>query len=213
MNQKEILECLNSYTVYMNEIKMRTNVVSRIATLNHSGHSMTGYIETDIDLVYLQLRKITGLIMFACVVANKSAGLVLNQTLKKGYEIKKIKAELVRFNTDFFPSPKADSGRDKDGNRKIADLNYGERAYLREPELFKAYGVAGNYLHAQRKSSYGGKEGSFKVLNRGVEVVNQLVALLNHHWVNITNDSHFAVVMSGIDDEKVHVSHMVRHNK
>lgn len=106
MKSKEITECVNKYAAYMEEIKRRTDVVSRLIRMHAQGQSMTGYIETDIDTVYLQLRKIIELVMFSCIVANKSAGLALNKTLRKGYEIQKIKSELQRFNLKFFPTRK-----------------------------------------------------------------------------------------------------------
>lgn len=210
MNTKEIQECVNQYTLYMEEIKKRSDVVTRLYKMYLSGQSMTGYIETDIDTVYLQIRKITELIMFACVVANKSAGLTLNRTLSKGYEIKKIKSELARFNTDFFPNPKVEDGKDENGIRKVTDLDQSVRPILSENELFKRYGTAGNYLHSQRKYQYGGADAKPKILAKGLETINKLVALLNHHWVNIANDDYFAVVMQGEKDGKVHVSYMKR---
>jgi len=192
----------------MEEIKKRTDVVTRLYKMYQSGQSMTGYIETDIDTVYLQIRKITELIMFACVVANKSAGLALNRTLKKGYEIKKIKAELARFNTQFFPTPQVEDGKDENGIRKLAKLEQSDRPFLTEEELFKAYGMAGNYLHSQRNYQYGGDQAKPKILANCLEVINNLMTLLNHHWVRIANDDNFAVVMQAESDGKVHVSYM-----
>lgn len=210
MNKKEITDCVTKYASYMEEIKKRTDVVSRLMKMHQAGQSMTGYIETDIDTVYLQLRKIIELVMFACIVANKSAGLTLNKTLRKGYEIQKIKSELQRFNLKFFPTPKAEDGSDQDGIRKVKDLAHEERPFMTETDIFKAYGNAGNYLHSQRDYQYGGTEAKTKILQRGVNSVNELVALLNHHWTDITNDSFFAVVMQGKKDGKVHVSYMER---
>ncbi len=208
MNQKKISECINKYAEYMEEIKKRTEVVRKIHALHKISSSLTGFIETDIDLVYLQVRKITELVMFACVVANKSAGLALNKTLRKGYEIGKIKKELQRFNTDFFPTPKKDSGLDTDGLRKIEDVSQSDITFMTEPELFKAYGRAGNFLHAQRNYQYGRETAKLKILDQGFEYIYQLVILLNHHWVNITKDSSFAVVMSTQTNSKVGVSYM-----
>lgn len=210
MNKKEILTCINKYAAYMEEIKKRTDVVTRLVQAQKGGRTMTGYIETDIDTVYLQLRKITELIMFACVVANKSAGLALNKTLKKGYELKKIKKLLLAFNTAFFPTPKIDDGITKTGIRKIADLNNNTKSFMTEPELFTAYGKAGRYLHAQRDYQYGRGEASKTILNNAINDVNKLIALLDHHWVKISEDSSFAVVMQGNTDGKVNVSHMVQ---
>lgn len=92
----------------------------------------------------------------------------------------------------------------------MKDLTHEERSFMSENDIFKAYGKAGNYLHSQRDYQYGGEEAKLKVLQRGVDAVNQLVALLNHHWIDITNDSFFAVVMQGDKDGKVHVSYMER---
>jgi hypothetical protein len=210
MNKKKIQECVNQYTQYMEEIKKRSDVVTRIYKMYLSGHSMTGYIETDIDTVYLQIRKITELILFACVVANKSAGLTLNRTLKKGYEIKKIKSNLSKFNSDFFPTPKVEAGVCEDGIRKVGDLEQSSIPFISESELFKAYGTAGNFLHSQRNYQYGDVYGKSKILSEGLDTINKLVALLNHHWVKIANDANFAVVMQGKNDGKVHVSYMKR---
>ena len=210
MKKKEITECVNKYASYMEEVKKRTDVVSRLMRMHRAGQSMTGYIETDIDTVYLQLRKTIELVMFACIVANKSAGLALNQTLRKGYEIQKIKSELQRFNLKFFPTPKLEDGKGLGGIRKVKDLTHDVRPFMDEGEIFKAYGKAGNYLHSQRDYQYGGEEAKLKILERGVDTINQLVGLLNHHWTDITNDSFFAVVMQGEQDGKVHVSYMER---
>jgi hypothetical protein len=208
MNQKEIGECLDQYALYMEEIKRRTDVVARLMKLHAAGHSMTGYIETDIDTVYLQVRKIIELVMFACIVANKPAGLALNKLLRKGYEIEKIKSELRRFNLQFFPVPKLEDGTDAGGIRRVKDLTKDVRAFMEESEIFQAYGVAGNFLHSKREYQYGGDEAKIKILQRGFDCINQLVALLNHHWTRLAADAFFAVVMQGKEDGKVHVSYM-----
>ena len=98
--------CAKQYAAYMEEIKARTNVVDRMEEMHSAGSLMTGYMATDIETVYLQVRKIIELIMFANIVANKAAGLELNQTLRKGWELKKIIAELRHHNARFFPMPK-----------------------------------------------------------------------------------------------------------
>ena len=207
MNLKTMQKCLDNYAGYMEEIKNRTDVVARLYEKHLCGKSMTGYIETDIDLIYLQLRKITELVMFACVVANKSAGLTLNKTLRKGYELKKIKKELEKFNTDFFPTPKVE-GTPINGIRKIDDLTKEQRAFLSEEELFTTYGVAGNFLHAQRKYQYGNNESKIRHLTKALIEINKITSLLNHHWTRISEDSFFAVIMKSVDDGKVHVTYI-----
>jgi hypothetical protein len=213
MDEKEILDCLNRYAAYMDEIKKRMDVVSNIYEKVNSGSSVTGYIETDIDVVYLQLRKIIELVMFACIVANKSAGLALNKTLRKGYEIQKIKTELQRFNVDFFPSPKLHTGVTEENIIEIDDLKQEVRPFLSEPELFRAYGIAGNYLHSQRQYQYGSPAERIKILRKGVEYVNQITHLLDHHWTNITKDSSFAVTLNRHNNKATHVALLVREDQ
>lgn len=209
MNEKEILDCLNRYAGYMEEVKRRMDVVAKVSEKVNSGSSMTGYIETDIDIVYLQLRKIIELVIFACITANKSAGLTLNKTLRKGYEIQKIKTELKRFNTDFFPSPKVHAETTKDSIREVDDLKQEDRPFMSEAELFRAYGIAGNYLHSQREYQYGTPQERIIILKDGIEYVNQLAHLLDHHWTNITEDSLFAVVLNRHNKKTAHVALLV----
>lgn len=208
MSESKIKECLSQYSSYMEEVKRRTAVITRLRDMHKNGQSMTGYMETDIDLVYLQLRKMIELVLFACVVANKAAGVKLNKTLRKGWELKKIKAELERFNSDFFPSPKVEGEARPDGVRTVDNLKQSERPYLTEGELFHTYGITGNYSHAKREYQYGDAEEKLKILLRGFEFTMKLVALLNHHWVQVSPKSHFAVVMQGRKDGSAHVSHM-----
>jgi hypothetical protein len=192
----------------MEEIKRRTVVVHRLRDLHKKGEAMTGYMETDIDLVYLQLRKMTELVMFACVIANKAAGVELNKTLRKGWELKKIKAELKKFNVEFFPVPKVEGEVSADGIRKVEDLDSLGVPYLSEDELFHAYSAAGGYLHAQREYQYGNAKEKLEILLKGVEYVGKLVALLKQHWVKVDEQTQFAVVMQRPGDGRAHVAYM-----
>ena len=194
----------------MEEIRRRTDVAKKIISLNRSSKSLTGDEETDIDLMYLQLRKVTELVMYACVVARKTAGDKLNRILNKGYEIGKIKKELEKLNVNYFPVPKYDKESPPDGVRSIGDLKEIGTPYASSVDLLQTYGKAGNYLHAQRDSKYGNAKARNRLFDKAAEDFNNIVSLLNHHWIQVSSTTFFAVVMHGIEDGKVQVSLMER---
>jgi hypothetical protein len=208
MNLKEIQMHLNKYTSYMEEIKRRTNAAKRVIDLRRSGSSLTGDAESDIDFVYLQLRKITELVMFACLVARKTAGDRLNKILRKGYELAKLKKELKSLNAEYFPKPKYDKDMDDSTVRSVGNLSEIGISSASDEDLLKAYGRAGNYLHAQRDSKYGDEKTKAKILDKAVEDLNNIVNLLNHHWIKVNDDVSFAVVMHGESDGEVQVSYL-----
>lgn len=74
MNLVENKKHLDKYASYMEEVKRRTGIARKIVELKINGEKFTGDDDSDIDIVYLQLRKVTELIMFACVVTCKAAG-------------------------------------------------------------------------------------------------------------------------------------------
>ena len=55
-------QCVQDYFNYMREIKHRVEVCRKIPS--EQNRSLTGYKEADIDLLYLQIRKICELIIF-----------------------------------------------------------------------------------------------------------------------------------------------------
>jgi len=194
----------------MEEVKRRTNVAKKVVDLKRSGRSFTGDDDSDIDIIYLQLRKITELVMFACVVARKTAGDRLNKILRKGYDPAKLKKELASLNVDYFPEPKYDKNKGTDEVRSVGNLSEAEVPFASADDLLSAYGRAGNYLHAQRESKYGSGKAKAKVMDRAVEDLNNIVNLLNHHWIKINDAVYFAVIMHGDNSGKVHVTQLQR---
>ena len=92
--------------------------------------------------------------------------------------------------------------------RSVGNLGEIGISFASDEDLLKAYGRAGNYLHAQRDNKYGDDKTKAKILDRAVEDLNNIVNLLNHHWVKINEDVSFAVVMRGEGDGKVQVSQL-----
>ena len=107
LNDTDIATCMSRYMEYMREIKIRAEVIRKTTDAYNLSLKLekkvfvTGYIETDIDLIYLQLRKIIELIMYSCVVANELAGIELTKKLRKSYQPKEIRKILQNHNNDF----------------------------------------------------------------------------------------------------------------
>ncbi len=170
------------------------------------GKSYIGHAEPDIDIVYLQLQKSIELVMFACIVGRSTAGDRLNKILRKGYVLTKLKRELASLNIDYFPKPKYDKDDKKLQARSVGELKEIGVPISSDADLLSAYGRAGNYLHAQRESKYGDNNTKAKIMNRAAEDLNNLISLLNHHWIKISDDVYFAVIMHGESDGKVYVT-------
>lgn len=212
MNLVENKKHLDKYASYMEEVKKRTGIARKIVELKINGEKFTGDDDSDIDIVYLQLRKVTELIMFACVVTRKAAGDQLNKILRKGYDPVKLKIELDKLNVDYFPRPKYEKGVHSREVRSVGNLSEKGVPFASIEDLLSAYGRAGNYLHAQRENKYGTGRAKIKVMERAVEDFNNITTLLNHHWIKINEEAYFAVVMDSIGTGKVNVSLMQKVN-
>ena len=212
MNFVDNQKYLDKYASYMEEVKRRTGIARKIVELKRNGKEFTGDDDSDIDIVYLQLRKVTELVMFACVVTRKAAGDELNKILRKGYDPIKLKIELDKLNVDYFPQPKYEKSLHPKEVRSVGDLSEKGVPFATVEDLLSAYGRAGNYLHAQRENKYGNGRAKIKVMDRAVNDFNNITTLLNHHWIKINEEVYFAVVMDGIGTGKVNVSLMQRVN-
>ena len=200
-----IEQCMKDYVSYMNEIKVRTAVCDKIPDAQN--RSLTGYKEADIDLLYLQIRKICELIMFACAVAHAPFLKNLNMEIRKGYSAHKIAQSFADFNPKFYPIPKVDVPY-QDGIRNVIDKPHQD--YLSKEDFIKTYNLTGNILHAQREYQYRNKDSLF---NDGFSFCNKLKKLLSHHWIHVTDENAFAVIMKDNKTGNVSVSHMEKIKK
>ena len=200
-------EHMRKYAVFMEEIKRRHHVCEIVLGGIKLRGSLIGYLEADLDLLYLQLRKILELIMFASVVAHRITNTGLRAEAEREYNAGRLVAWIEKINPNFFPVAKEDVGRAADGTRNVRDLDQTAIPTLTKAELKTSYSRAcGDFAHAQRAYSYGNQSEK----QRHVEFVrghlNKISALLNHHWVHLTDDVCLAVVMQSKEDGNVHVN-------
>ena len=208
LNQTKINACMNKYKNYMREIKKRSEVIDNVTKIHNLSTSagkdaaITGFIEADIDLAYLQLRKIIELIMYSCVVANELAGIELTKELKKGYRPKTLRKILQKHNNDFFPVPVQTT---KDNETGIMSTEAVQDGFCSFTDLEVIHGKCGDILHAKRDYTYSDKHKLFENCNN---TLNEIKTLLNNHWINIDSDHSFAVVMRSSEDGKINIALM-----
>lgn len=196
VNEKYLIQ----YAGYMEEVKKRTDVCLRLLTIYRAGNSMTGYKETDIDILYLQIRKIFELVMFASVVAHRFNSAKIKRDADSAYNAGKLMNFIKEINPDFYPSPKYDS-ESIDGVRQVKDLsNEDGEVFLTEEEMRRVYNrVCGNFSHAKRQYHYGNDVAKFRHFESINIIIGKITALLNHHWIKLDENVSFAVIMKGED--------------
>ncbi|KHT40032.1 hypothetical protein RJ46_18125 [Vibrio sinaloensis] len=183
----------------MQEIKMRSEIISKIAFENSNGALLTGYIDTDLDMAYLQGRKICELIMYACVAANQASSKKLNSILKKSYKPLEIKRHLLDINSHFFPKATNRIGDPKNGPTEVIPSSELHLA-LNIDELVSFWGKSGDFLHAKRSANVS-QDKKLEFLSVAVDFLMKVVKLLNHHWIVVDETTQFAVLMQPVDRE------------
>ncbi len=188
-----------AYERYMQEIKMRSEVISKIAFENSKGGLLTGHIDTDLDMAYLQGRKICELIMYACVAANQASSKQLNSKLKKSYKPADIKKHLLDINSHFFPKARGRIGDPDKGPTEVIPSSELHLA-LDIDELTSFWGKSGDFLHAKRSANVP-QEKKRESLAVAVDFLMKVIKLLSHHWIVVDETTQFAVLMQPVDRE------------
>lgn len=89
------------YVNCMEEIRDRVNLIHSVG----AGQVTTGHQAFDVELVFLQLRKILELIAYASLTANKDKYSAAHAQFAKHWRAKAILQELEKINPGFYPMP------------------------------------------------------------------------------------------------------------
>ncbi|MEZ9763731.1 hypothetical protein AB4278_12550 [Vibrio splendidus] len=193
MSPEQISEYQSAYHAYMTDIKHRIDLAERVYVNGLKGSSFTGHIDTDLDLIYLQVRKVCETIMFACVAANQASGKDLNKKLTRtAYKPGEISRLLKKTNGTLFP--KSIMREIVDGVHRIqnrADLEL----ILDLEELEEFWHQSGSFLHSKRvnKASVESRKVAIKAASDFLVKTKQL---LSEHWIVIDASYQFGVIMN-----------------
>lgn len=184
---------ISKYQEYMTEIRSRTDVINRAISKLQRGDALTGYRESDIELIYLQFRHCLELIMFASLSAHYAHGYELSQKLlKKEYNATKLLRFLKAKNAKFYPSPMETGDiKGEDGIWQTTPVTEG---FLTQDDFCRLYDQScGKLLHAQRTSKFRG--GHEELIEEATFYRDRMMKLLNCHWITLTEDISFRVIM------------------
>ncbi len=140
--------------------------------------------------------------MYSSIIAHFAEGIQLqDRIVNKEFHASKILKFLRQTNPKFYPSPK----REVESTDGVHNVDTLEDGFLTESNFCELYDKScGNLMHAKRKNPFAGKHNDY--FNEIETYVNKIIGLLNHHWVHVTDDVVFAVIMQADTNGDVHVA-------
>ena len=185
------------YCQCMEEIKRRTLVVTRLL----SGELSAGYRMTNIETVYLQLRKTLELIALASLVANVDEYSRQQKKFAQHWHAARILDDIQAVNPNFYPVPGVQVIDEATGKVKCVDSL--KKPYLTRDDFVTLYEMCGGILHAENPygqprdiAAYDAQMGMW---------LDKTVALLNHHQVQLLDSElQLWVLMHAEHDGRVH---------
>lgn len=181
----------------MEEIKRRTLVVSRV--LNRE--LTTGYRMTDIEMIYLQLRKVLELIALSSLIANVDEYSRQQKKFAQHWHAARILNDLDAVNPNFYPVPGVQVRNETTGTVKAVDTP--KKRFLTKTDFVTLYEMCGGILHAE--NPYGRARDVAKYEKEMDAWFDKTVTLLNHHQIQLLDsDLMLWVIMHSENDGKVH---------
>jgi hypothetical protein len=171
---------IEKYAANMNEIKLRMKVIDIFI----SGDIKALYLETTVETIGLQFRKIFELIAFSSLAANRHQYALVYTDFITHWQAAKLIKNLRKINADFYPKPVIE-----DKSKDLLDLKESDQDYLTEDQLIEAHGRCGELLHT--KNPFGGRI-NYELFQKQFPIWrNKIVFLLNNHKVHLINDRGF----------------------
>ena len=197
-------DILNKYANCMEEIKKRTEVV--YGFLRREIHAT--YLQTTVESICLQIRKILELIALASLVANKSEYEKHRKNFQRDWNAKRILKTLDKANPKFYPIPSEQVVSPETG--KVIEAIPITSGYLSRADYEDLYDECSEILHASNPFSSVQQEiQSF--LDNTPEWMQKIRVLLNHHQVQLIDERiQLWVLMKAKSDGKVYVYEFMR---
>jgi hypothetical protein len=190
----EMTEIVNKYATCMQEIKLRTNAVISII----KKETTTLYPYTNVEFLYLQIRKILELIVLANLVANNKEYQKIRQSFATDWNAKRIIETIKKINNDYFPKAIC---RKKSNNAKIK-CEWKEKTsdILTENLFIDMYNEISCFLHA--KNPFNAESVNIETINKKVIVyINLIINTLNEHNTVLCNGNIVNCNMNAIEEK------------
>ena len=154
------------YVNCMEEIRDRISVVESIGQHRVS----TGFAACDRDVVFLQLRKVLELVVFASLTANKEKYALAHAGFAGHWRAKRMLEELEKINPDFYPTPVAPPVLQADGIKHLALVTDG---FLTKEDFATLYDTASEFLHVSNPFAQKRFTNKFDVQRKRLGVTHQ----------------------------------------
>ncbi|GGY85534.1 hypothetical protein [Marinobacter zhanjiangensis] len=206
MDTLDLTSASKRYAVYMHEIRSRLKLVGKAGGALTAGRSLTGLPAADVELCFLNFRKILELIMYSSVLAHKDAGAEISRKIAgREWNARKIFKYLEQVNPNFYPNPIEKLDREVDPPSTVALLE----GYLTKEEFLHLYDhQCGKMLHASRTAvlhePYTPPEAEIK------QWFDRIWMLLGHHWIQLSDELCFAVILTLNGSDKIQVAPMTK---
>ena len=192
------------YADCMEEIKKRTEVVHGF--LRRELHAK--YLQTTVESICLQIRKILELIALASLVANKAEYEKQRKNFHRDWNAKRILETLDKANPQFYPYPSEQVISPETG--KVVEAKRITSGYLSRTDYEALYDECSEILHASNPFS-GEQQEIQAFLDKTPEWMEKIQVLLNHHHVQLIDERvQLWVLMQAKSDGKVHVTEFGR---
>lgn len=196
-----VADC-EKYAECMEEIKKRHASVVAVFQRRLS----TGFPQTDLEYVWLQLRKILELIGLASLCAHRVGYERVRAAFHKDQNVSDVVKQIKRINPHYFPTPH-EQIRDASGTRTV-EVVTSTKDSLTELEYSEKLGRCSNFLHA--KNPYSRKEVDVvEAIEEAAVLSHRVINLLNAHGIRLVGtDAQLWVVMHAETDGRAHVHQM-----
>lgn len=204
---KETLELESAskrYALYMHEIRSRMKLIGKVGESLQGRRPFTGDAATDVELCFLNFRKILELIMYASVLAHETAGAEVSKRIaNREWNARRIFNYLEQINPHFYPAPIKKLDRETEPPRTVRLLD----GFLEKEQFLNLYDKrCGQILHASR--DYVIHEPYQPPIDEIREWFDRIWMLLGHHWIQLSDDLCFAVILTLKDSDAIQVAPM-----
>lgn len=179
----------NRYLELMREAKDRMLVVHRLLV----GEVTTGFMQTNVEIIYLQYRKVLELIAFGSLIANLDAYAKIREKYSSDWHAKRVLNAVEAVHPDFYPKPVTQMR--VDGKKHSAELHKFEGNYLAKADFEMLYDLCGGIMHSQ--NPYGSPMNYAAYLEDAPEWGMKIKNLLNVHEVKLINEKQFYLIQMG----------------
>ncbi|MYE69994.1 MAG: hypothetical protein F4086_17655 [Gemmatimonadetes bacterium] len=182
----------DSYRDLMEQVKKRTEAVSFFMRM----HGM--YAQVVAESVALQLRNILETIVLGSLVSDLPEYEKRRADIRKTKRMSLLMKTMDSVNKDYYPVP---TRQVLDAFGRVTETVPVESGFLTKDECPRLYGKCGNMLH-----TLGPAADPFSFLDEAPEWLNKIIALLNHHQIQLSNpDIQLWTLMNASSDSRVHV--------